>query len=518
MKVLKKNLKILPFLLLLILGFWLVGGVLAQRETSYDHLRLFSEVLRTVEMKYAEEVDSEELIKSAIDGMLGSLDPHSQLMEPEEHSNLLIGTKGRFGGLGIQIGLRDEVLTVISPLEGTPAYRLGIQAGDRIIEIEGESTAGISLREAVKKLRGQPGTQVTISIERRGLSEPFPLTITREIIKVDAIPYFGMVTPEIGYVRLSTFSEKAGEGVARAVQTLKERGSKKFIFDLRGNHGGLLKEALDVSEVFFKKGILIVSTQGRLPNSTQKYRTAKDGISIEDPLVVLVNGGSASASEIVAGAIQDWDRGVILGDTTFGKGTVQTLLDLRNKRYHLKLTTAHWYLPAGRSIDAELNKREREKKGDKKVEAGVTVYPTVGDLQREIPGGGGIIPDVEVKVPDLTEFEKTLSPHRDLIYRYALEYTESHKEITKDFETIEEIVEGFRERLIQEGVEFEEEEFREAETPVRRILKNQFAEILWGSKGRYEVVLQDDLGVKEAIALLSKAKDTRELFRLAAME
>jgi carboxyl-terminal processing protease len=518
MKYRKKHLRVIPLLLIVVLGISLVGAVLAQRETPYEQLRLFTEVLHMVESKYAEEVNTEELIQSAIDGLLESLDPHSQLMEPEEHSDLMIGTKGRFGGLGIHIGLRDEVLTVISPLEGTPAYRLGIQAGDRIVEIEGESTVGISIRDAVKQLRGRPGTDVKITIQRRGLSEPFELTVTREIIEIDAIPYFGMVTPEIGYVRLAGFSENSGEEVAEAVTDLKQRGARKFIFDLRNNHGGLLREALDVSEVFMKRGTLIVSTNGRINNSTQKYRTKRDGVLTDEPLVVLVNRGSASASEIVSGAIQDWDRGLIVGDTTFGKGTVQTVMKLRDRRHHLKLTTAYWYLPAGRSIDVELLKKERTNGGDERVEAESSlVYSTVGDLQREVSSSGGVIPDVEVRIPELTEFEKNLIPHRDLLYRYSLEYTDNHKGITKKFDKLDEILLGFKERLKQEGVEFEDNDFQEAELTVKKMLKTQMAEILWGSDGSYEVSLQDDIQVNEAITLLNKAKNKKDLFRFTAM-
>lgn len=521
MKVRRFNWRMTPLFLLVILGITLVGVVLAQRETSYEQLKLFSEVLHMVETRYAEDVNSKELIQAAIDGMLGSLDPHSQLMEPEEHSELMIGTKGRFGGLGIQIGIRDEVLTVISPLEGTPAYRLGIQPGDRIIEIEGESTSGISLREAVNHLRGSPGTQVTITIERRGLSEPFSLTITREIIEVDAIPYYGKVTPDIGYVRLANFSEKSGEEVANAIQDLKNRGAKKFIFDLRNNHGGLLKEALEVSEVFVKKGTLVVSTRGRILGSTKEYRTEKEGVSVEDPLVVLVNQGSASASEIVSGAIQDWDRGVILGDTTYGKGTVQSVERLSDQNHYLKLTTAYWYLPGGRSIDAELLKKEQrkdqERLGEQRVEAGVSIYSTVGELHREVPSGGGVVPDLEVNIPEPTEFEKKIYPHRDLLYRYAVEFTASHKGITKEFKEMEELVEGFKNNLRKEGIEFKEEEFEEAKDHVKIILKNQVAEILWGTTGNYEVSLQDDIQVQESIQLLNKANNRKDLFRIVAI-
>ena len=508
-------------LVLLTLGLLLLGTVfIAQRETSYDQLRLFSEVLSKVESGYAEEVDSKTLIQAAIDGMLGSLDPHSQLMEPEEHLDLMISTKGRFGGLGIQIAIRDEILTVISPLEGTPAYRLGIQPGDRIVEIEGESTTGISLREAVKKLRGEPGTKVTITIERTGYVDPFSLTITREIIEVDAIPYYGKVAPDIGYIRLADFSDKCGEEVREAVLSLREQGSKKFILDLRNNHGGLLKEALEVSEVFMKKGSLVVSTEGRIQKSTKKYTTEKNGASIEDPLVILVNRGSASASEIVSGAIQDWDRGVILGDTTFGKGTVQTVMELTDRTYYLKLTTAYWYLPSARSIDADLIKKKKKETRNETVGPEASVHPTVGELHREVPTGGGIIPDLEVRNPEPTPFANRLDTDqkiRDLFYRFAKEYIGEGREVSRDFKELEAMVEGFKGRLREKGVEYDEKEFEEARDTVRRILKQQVAELQWGTKGVYEVLLKEDPQVKEAVRLLERAKNTKDLFRLVAM-
>lgn len=382
----------------------------------YEELSRLNKVLSEVNLKYVEDVDPAELSEAAIQGMRNILDPHTSVFAPKDYEDLKISTEGEFGGVGITISLRDNILTVISPLAGTPAFNLGIRAGDRILKIDGKDTHGYSLDEAVGKLRGKVGTDVTISIARAGVSELMDFTITRAKIVVHAVPFSGMLTKDIGYIKLSSFSLKTRDEVVDAILKLQKQGMKKIILDLRYNPGGLLNQAVEIGELFLKKGDLIVSTRGRTQHTESRSR--RDGIVKEDvPLVVLVNQGSASAAEIVSGAIQDWDRGLIIGKTSFGKGSVQTIFPLDNQGYALKLTTAFYYLPFGRCInkpengikglklrdDAEDDSYaddESESKADsvsaKKDTVAIDTFFT--NAGRKMYGGGGITPDVDVEL------------------------------------------------------------------------------------------------------------------------
>lgn len=376
----------------------------------YEEISRFNKILSEVNRKYVENVDPAEISDAAIEGIRNILDPHTVVFAPEDYEDLKISMEGKFGGVGITISLRDNVLTVISPLAGTPAFKLGIRAGDKIRKIEGNSTKGLTLDEAVEKLRGKIGTDVTISIEREGVPELMDFTITRDEIIVHAIPYYSMIQDDIGYIKLATFADNTTADLENAIKELKKQGMKKLILDLRYNPGGLLNQATSVSELFLKKGNLLVSTKGRT-QQTEAY-ARKDGILSPDvPLVLLVNQGSASASEIVAGAIQDWDRGLIIGKTTFGKGSVQTIFPLDNQGHALKLTTAFYYLPFGRCI----NKKENGIHGLKTIEESLdpnaekdslakdtTVVDTFHTNKgRKMVGGGGIIPDIDVELDAL---------------------------------------------------------------------------------------------------------------------
>lgn len=381
----------------------------------YEELSRLNKVLSEVNLKYVENVDPAELSDAAIQGMRGILDPHTAVFAPKDYEDLKVSTEGEFGGVGITISLRDNVLTVISPLAGTPAFNLGIRAGDRIMKIDGKDTHGFTLDEAVGMLRGKVGTDVTIGIARSGVSELMDFTITRAKIVVHAVPYSGMVTSDIGYIKLSSFSLKTREEVVNAIHKLQKQGMKKIILDLRYNPGGLLNQAVEIGELFLKKGDLIVSTRGRTQQTESRAR--KDGIVPQDvPLVVLVNQGSASAAEIVSGAIQDWDRGLIIGKTSFGKGSVQTIFPLDNQGYALKLTTAFYYLPFGRCINKPENGikglkiREEEAYADDDSETAdvvdslvakkdtVAVDTFVTNAGRKMFGGGGITPDVDIEL------------------------------------------------------------------------------------------------------------------------
>ena len=316
-------------------------------EESYEELRVFAEALSLVQKNYVEKVDTKDLIYGAIKGMLSDLDPHTTFMTPDMYREMQVDTKGEFGGLGIQISIRDKKLVVIAPIEDTPAWRAGIKAGDYIYKIDGESTKDMTLSDAVKKLRGPKGTKVTLTIIREGEEKPIDITIIRDIIRLKSVKH-KMLEDHIGYVKILQFQERTGEDLRKALKDLDEHGMESFILDLRNNPGGLLRVAVEVSEQFLKKGKLIVSVKGR-HNEKEEYISSSSSAREDLPMVVLVNEGSASASEIVAGALQDWHRAVILGTQTFGKGSVQTVYSLSDGS-GLRLTTAKYYTPKGRSI------------------------------------------------------------------------------------------------------------------------------------------------------------------------
>ena len=377
----------------------------------YDEVSRLNKVLSEVNRKYVEDVNPTELTDAALNGIRDILDPHTTVFTPKDYEGLKVSMEGKFGGVGITISLRDNVLTVISPLSGTPAFRLGIRAGDRIRKIDGKDTKGLSLDDAVSKLRGKIGTDVTVSIQREGVPDLMDFTITRAEIVVHAVPYYGMVSKDIGYIKLATFSDKTTSDVENAIRGLKKQGMKKLILDVRYNPGGLLNQAIEISELFLKQGNVIVSTLGRTQRTESRAR--RDGmIGPEVPMVVLVNQGSASAAEIVSGALQDWDRALVVGKTSFGKGSVQTIFPLDNQGNALKLTTAFYYLPFGRCINKPengikgLKLQEEEASEEESEEAAAdtvkkdtvardTFYTNNG---RMMFGGGGIKPDVDVEL------------------------------------------------------------------------------------------------------------------------
>jgi carboxyl-terminal processing protease len=322
-----------------------------EKRIPFEELQAFTEVFSKVKSDYVETVDDKKLIEDAIRGMLNGLDPHSAYLNTEEFSDLKIGTTGQFGGLGIEVGMENGFVKVISPIDDTPASRAGIQASDLIIKLDDKSVKGMTLNEAVGIMRGEPNTDIDLTIVREGEPKPLIINITREIIRVKSVKN-RMLEPGYGYVRITNFQSRTTTDLLKAVSDLqKEKRLKGMILDLRNNPGGVLNGAVGVSDAFIDDG-LIVYTEGRLDDSSHRY-LATPGDSLNGaPLVVLINGGSASASEIVAGAMQDHKRGIIMGTKSFGKGSVQTIQELRNGSA-VKLTTARYFTPSGRSIQAK---------------------------------------------------------------------------------------------------------------------------------------------------------------------
>ncbi len=328
-----------------------LGGTVASKGTetgaTYEQLRLFTEVLSIVQNQYVDEVPPKDLIYNAIKGTLRGLDPHSSFLDPDSYREMQVETSGSFGGLGIEITLRDDILTVVSPIEGTPAFRAGLHPGDRIVKIDGMITKDMQLADAVKKMRGKPGSHVTISVVREGWTEPQDFDIVREQIRVHSVR-----TAELGngveYIKLRQFQEQSAHDLDQALEKADKSGMKALVLDLRNNPGGLLTSAVEVTEKFIPDGKLVVYTEGRVRNQNMRFSAhAKKAYDV--PMVVLINNGSASASEIVAGALQDYQRAVLVGTQSFGKGSVQTIIPLSDGS-GLRLTTAKYFTPKGRSI------------------------------------------------------------------------------------------------------------------------------------------------------------------------
>lgn len=356
-----KNFLILVFGALLGAFVTVCGNVLAEREPDiettnpipFDQLRTFTEVFGRIQKDYVEPVSDKDMLEHAVRGMLSGLDPHSTYLDEDQYNQLRVGTTGQFGGLGIEVGMENGFVKVISPIDDTPAQRAGVQAGDLIIRLDEKPVKGMTLAEAVKIMRGDPGSDIVLTIVREGADKPLKITITRAVIKIKSVKQ-RLLEEDYGYIRISSFQSRTGASVKEAIKELvkeNEGNLKGLVLDLRNNPGGVLNAAVAVSDTFLNSG-LIVYTEGRLKDSELKFKASPDDNLNGAPMVVLINAGSASASEIVAGALQDHKRAVIMGEKSFGKGSVQTILPTSNGGA-VKLTTARYFTPSGRSIQAE---------------------------------------------------------------------------------------------------------------------------------------------------------------------
>lgn len=389
---------------------------------TYEELKTFSEVLTQIQKHYVEEVKSKDLIQGAIRGMLSTLDPHSAYMTPEMYKEIQVETKGEFGGVGIQIGIKENRLAVIAPIEGTPAQRAGIRSGDFITKVNDESTKDLTLMDAVQRMRGPKGTRVSVTIEREGTPEPLVFTLIRDIIKIESVRS-KVIENNIAYIRLTQFQESTAKDLSRALKQFHEQKLQSTILDLRNNPGGLLTSAVDVSELFLGPGKLIVYIKSREGRKDEYVSRSKE--QPEDyPMIVLVNEGSASASEIVAGAMQDWGRAVVIGTTTFGKGSVQTILPLADGS-GLRLTTAKYYTPKGRSIQstgiapdivvkskpvmvAKGEEKEGEKRPQKSKEEPIPGSSRIGDEVTSKNGGGSADASGEGSLEEDVQLQKAV--------------------------------------------------------------------------------------------------------------
>lgn len=328
-----------------------LASPLLAKEKTYEGLKVFTEILSLVESNYVEDVESKELLEGAIRGLLQTLDPHTSYMTPEVFKEMQVETEGEFGGLGIEVTIQDDILTVVAPIEETPAHKAGVKAGDRIVKVDGKATKNMTLVEAVRLMRGPVGDPITISVMRKGKEEPIDITIVRDLIHIQSVRS-RIVEPSIGYIRIRSFNKTTSNDLRKTLKELEGEGMSHLILDVRNNPGGLLDQAVETAGLFLEPGKKIVSIKGRYPNQLMPPFTANKGGHTGYPMVVLINGGSASASEIVAGALQDYGRAVLIGTSTFGKGSVQTIVPLSDGS-GLRLTTAKYYTPKDRLIQGK---------------------------------------------------------------------------------------------------------------------------------------------------------------------
>jgi len=520
-------------LIALVSGGWLLQQGTAD-EDAYTQSKLLDEVLRLVAERYVEETEPAELYRMAIDGLMTELgDPYTDFLDRDEWKDLQLSTTGNYGGLGIRIDEQDGWITVVAVLPNTPAEKRGLITGDRIVEVDGETAEGWSTSDAVQVLRGPKGSAVQLLVMRPGVDRPIEVEIERDEIHVVSVKSF-MVDDDVGFVRLEQFSRAARGEVQAAIDQLLSQGAESFILDLRSNPGGLLEEGIAVADLFLPRGVEVVETRSRNKSENQAYGAPSAEQYPGLPLVVLVNPYSASASEIVAGALQDHDRGLIIGTTTFGKGLVQTLYPLSGGNY-LKMTTARWFTPSGRSIQkpfrtnfAALTEGAISMEGDPVHVVDVTDRETFyTDAGRIVYGGGGITPDITVMPDTLTSTEQIFREElaeselalRDATFRFSVQWVHDHPDLREDFEITPAIRDAFYNFIVQEkGVEVDRDLFDDAAGWIDWELGIRIAQSAFGEEASLKRTLRRQPQVTKAIALLRQTDTPQDLFALAASE
>jgi carboxyl-terminal processing protease len=515
------------------------GGWLLQREAApvgsvYQQARLFEDVLAHVSDYYVDSIDERRLYQMAIDGMLDQLhDPYSVFLKRDDFRALSEATSGNYGGLGIQIDVRDGWITVVAPLPDTPAERAGIQSGDRIVALDGRSTEGWKNDQAVRELRGEPGTAVELKVRRVGVDQPLTFKLSRATIHIRSVQVAMMLDDRTGYVALNPVSEASAPELGDAIKNLTAKGMKSLILDLRGNPGGLLEQGVAVSELFLDPGQEVVETRGRAPNATRTYRDAKPQPWPALPVVVLVNGGTASAAEIIAGALQDHDRALVVGTPTFGKGLVQSLWQLTPETA-LKLTTARWYTPSGRTIQRKSKSEEEQLAQAEAAELGGGRDTTPSDSSlvfhtdrgRLVRGGGGIQPDLFVAPDTFTTKERVfmkslgnkIPTYWDVRASYALEVKASGRVKSPDFQVSPEMVDEVLRRLRARGITLADSTLDGARTLIADDLGYEIARYVFGRPAEVRRHMDEDRQVRAALALARRAKSPQDLLAIAAAQ
>ena len=521
----------------LITGGWFLQRGVEQDANVYLQARLFQEVLDHVTDHYVDPVDRSGLVGSAIEGVLEELnDPHTSFIDARTWDGFRFrsGADADYGGVGLEILNRDGWVTVITPIAGGPALRAGIRAGDRIIEVEGASAEDWETDQAVSLLRGSPGTDVSLLIDRPGVDEPIPFTLTRAVIELLSVPFATIVDEGVAYIPLQVFSETSGDEVRGAIERLQEEGMTSLILDLRGNPGGLLEEGVGVADLFLTSGAPILETRGRASGQNQNFNGVNPEMVPRLPVVVLVNENSASASEIVAGALQDHDRALVLGTRTYGKGSVQTLYRLSGGNI-LRLTTARWYTPVGRSIqiahDEEAENGAGQSSalglgGERVLKDNPEERPTVESLGgRTLYGGGGITPDLVVMPDTLSAREqgavqrlfRSAGAFATASFNHAVSYVQDHPDLETAFALTAADRDRFYRTLIDEHeIVLDESDFVTAVRFVTYQLERQIALQAWGVEGAFQHTRGDDRQLNDAIEILKRADTPEAVFTLAA--
>ena len=519
-------------------GGWLLQRGVASDGNVYQQARLFDDVLGHVSTYYVDSIGETDLYQKATTGMLEQLkDPYSVLLTGDDYKALTEQTSGNYAGLGIQIDVRDGWITVVAPLPETPAERAGIETGDQIIEVDGKSTEGWKNDEAVKALRGDAGSKVVITIRRAGIAEPIKYRLTRAQIHMRSVPPGTLFDSGVGYISLNPVSETSAEELRQEIAAMKAKGMKSLIMDLRGNPGGLLDQGVKVADLFLDSRQEIVSTRGRARGSTREFFDEARQAWPNLPIVVLVNDGTASAAEIIAGALQDHDRAVVVGAPTFGKGLVQTLFPL-GEGIALKLTTARWFTPSGRTIQRIAKDEE-----DQATQAAMAVADTVPgvpdkestdsalkerpifhtDAGRVVRGGGGIVPDLVIRPDTLTvserEFAKALGSalpqYRDALTSIALEAKKTHGVKSESFKVTPAMRQQVYERLRAHDVKVDLAVFNGAGALIDEQLGYEVARYVFGRPAEFRRHATNDLQMQTAMGLLRKAQTPKELLSLA---
>jgi carboxyl-terminal processing protease len=519
-------------------GGWLLQRGVASGGNVYQQARLFDDVLGHVSAYYVDSIGETDLYDRATRGMLEQLkDPYSVLLTGDDYKALTEQTSGNYAGLGIQIEVRDGWITVVAPLPETPAERAGVATGDQIIEVDGKSTKGWKNDEAVKALRGEAGSTVMIAVVRSGVTDPIKFTLTRAQIHVRSVPQGTMFDGGVGYISLNPVAETSAEELRSEVVRMKSKGMKSMILDLRLNPGGLLDQGVKVADLFLDPKQEIVATRGRARGSTKEFYDDARQTWPDLPIVVLVNDGTASAAEIIAGALQDHDRAVVVGTPTFGKGLVQTLFPLGDG-VALKLTTARWYTPSGRTIQ-RVAKNEEEQAQQAANEAGDTlpgvpieehtdsaiqsrpIYHTDGG--RVVRGGGGIVPDLVIRPDTLSggekDFAKALGSHlpeyRDAITSIALEAKNKGTVKSESFTVTPEMRQELYQQLRAKGIEMTPQVYEGATGFISKQIGYEVARYVFGRSAEFRRRVHNDPQMQTAMTLLRKAQSPRELLGLA---